>query len=660
MAGTAVAGTTVWESTTSQDFNAGELEGVVVVAPGRVRLGPTLEKFELEEGAVWCLHNVPGRGLFVGTARGAAVYVLVGSKLKNVLKAEEELIISCMTSDGEGNVYAACVPGGKIYKIPPEGEPEIIRLPDPYIWALTLDPLGHLLAATGPKGKLYRVERGGGWVKEVFASDGEKNLVSLAVGRKGEIYCGSAENGILYRVSPDGKVEAVHDFKEMEIRSLVLSEGNLYVGANTPKKGFDQVSFAGSLSGTLSSESWGSGNRQDVMKKILGASVYRIDPEGRVAERARFEKTYLLGLGLGSQGEIFVATGDSGRVFSVDRDRRVATLIDLDEERVLAFCMADGFPAAAGSGAPAALYVVREAKGPRGHYLSKIHDAGFPAVWGLATWLGKGKVTLSFRSGNTEKPDRTWSPWSVPAVAPGHPVPAPGGRYLQYRIDFTQDRASEVDTVRVSYVVQNQRPVIKELKLGEDAGAETYALFRAKRLTEVKLVVKAEDPNGDALVFRFFYRIEGEEGWIPMSADPLEKPEYTWKTEDLPDGLYQVRVVVSDEIANPDPLSEERISRTVPVDNHRPAFENLTAEGGKAPVLSGTATDSGSVITRVEYRVDSGIWFPVAPSDRVFDSRRESFTFSVPDLASGVHRVWIRAWDRAGNAGVEVRDVRVP
>jgi hypothetical protein len=97
----------------------------------------------------------------------------------------------------------------------------------------------------------------------------------------------------------------------------------------------------------------------------------------------------------------------------------------------------------------------------------------------------------------------------------------------------------------------------------------------------------------------------------------------------------------------------------VPIDNHRPLVENLAVADGEVLRARGAAMDRGSVITRVEYRIDEGRWSPIAPADGVFDSRSEPFDFPLPVLGKGLHRLWVRAFDRAGNAGVAMVEFRV-
>ena len=84
-------GTMVWETSTMEDFNGGTLKGVVVYPPGGVRLGPTLSKIEVEEGSIWCLLDVQGRGLYFGTARGASVYRVLEGKAERVLELDDEV-----------------------------------------------------------------------------------------------------------------------------------------------------------------------------------------------------------------------------------------------------------------------------------------------------------------------------------------------------------------------------------------------------------------------------------------------------------------------------------------------------------------------------------------------------------------------------------------
>jgi len=77
-----------------------------------------------------------------------------------------------------------------------------------------------------------------------------------------------------------------------------------------------------------------------------------------------------------------------------------------------------------------------------------------------------------------------------------------------------------------------------------------------------------------------------------------------------------------------------------PTENHTPTF-------------TGTATDAFSPITLVEYKVDDGSWTVATPSDSVFDSLSEGYTFTTSALSEGEHTVCVRATDAVGNTTAE-------
>jgi len=71
------------------------------------------------------------------------------------------------------------------------------------------------------------------------------------------------------------------------------------------------------------------------------------------------------------------------------------------------------------------------------------------------------------------------------------------------------------------------------------------------------------------------------------------------------------------------------------------------------PTFTGTATDSLSSISSVEYKVDTGSWTAAAASDGDFDSVSEDYTFTTAALDDGAHTVYVRATDTATNTTAE-------
>jgi len=65
------------------------------------------------------------------------------------------------------------------------------------------------------------------------------------------------------------------------------------------------------------------------------------------------------------------------------------------------------------------------------------------------------------------------------------------------------------------------------------------------------------------------------------------------------------------------------------------------------PTFTGTATDTESNISSVEYKVDAGSWTAASASDGTFDSLSEGYTFTTAALSDGAHTVYVRATDAA-------------
>jgi hypothetical protein len=119
-----------------------------------------------------------------------------------------------------------------------------------------------------------------------------------------------------------------------------------------------------------------------------------------------------------------------------------------------------------------------------------------------------------------------------------------------------------------------------------------------------------------------------------------------WNTAELPEGLYDVRLSVSDQAAN-DPTEGHRVSgpiRRVAVDRSAPSIEVRRLQGGRFEVV---LSDEASPVRRLTLLQDDRPAARVRSADGVCDSRRERFEFALP--RDGV--TWtVRGEDLAGNS----------
>jgi hypothetical protein len=315
----------------------------------------------------------------------------------------------------------------------------------------------------------------------------------------------------------------------------------------------------------------------------------------------------------------------------------------------------------------------------QGNFESEVLDARFPALWGNISWEMEApegtRIGFSTRTGNSKKPDNTWSPWSDENFEE-EKIQSPSSRFIQYRASFsTTDplKTPLLGRVSIAYMSQNQAPDILSLSVsqrerfprvspptrGEAAEEAPRAPLAVTRVggggRETKNISwKATDPNGDSMSYQLFYKGLKEKEWKPLAKEEIKGESFSWQTTRVPDGEYLVKLVVSDEPDNPRgiALSAEKVSETFLIDNTRPRFITLkgtVSQDGKKVEVSGLASDESSIISKLEYSVDAGDWTTIFPADNIFDSRQEDFQFIVEGLAPGEHTIVINATDAEGN-----------
>ena len=108
---------------------------------------------------------------------------------------------------------------------------------------------------------------------------------------------------------------------------------------------------------------------------------------------------------------------------------------------------------------------------------------------------------------------------------------------------------------------------------------------------------------------------------------------------------------------SPGAVTELNLTVTPPADTTPPTV-SITALSpdptrDNTPTFTGTATDTQSNISSVEYKVDDGSWTAATASDGAFDSLSEGYTFTTSTLSDGAHTVYVRATDAYANTTAE-------
>jgi len=640
-----------------KSLEGGDLKGTSITSNGEVRAGLSLANLEIPDASsVWSAIVLKDGTVLLGTGNGGRIYAVKNGKA-SIAAETGALAVSALAIGFGGDVIAGTFPEGKLFRFPQgklNGEKlkpwsELKETED--VWSLAFDDKKNALyAATGPEGKLFRIGPEGR--AEVHFDSEDSHLVSVAVGPDSTVYAGSNGKALLYKISAPGRATVMHDFEGDDVKAIIVdAKGVVYAIAN---------SYEGALKGLRpkrSSSSMSAQPSDDRSSRPGKGRLVRFDSRGIVEVMLAKDDTHFVALALDASGVPHVGTGAEGRVYSVDENHIERLVADTEERQVAALALS-GPTRFVASSDPVVFHNITGVGGADAVWTSKVLDAGMRAQFGMLEWQGEGTLELETRSGNTDKPDDSWSAWSRPMAKPAKVV-SPASRYLQIRARFSRDPKAVLREVKVAFVTDNVRALVTDVSAGadkSDTGSSSVPESGGplgEPSTKIEMSWKVENPDNDKLRYRLFYKPIGGANWFSIvdSEEELTKPSYSWDTNGLPEGHYRVRVDASDELSNPpDRVTRHSLeSRTIIVDNTPPQLTKLTLAGTR---LQGTASDGIGPIARIEFQVVGGkSWFPVFPTDSVFDTATESFDVDVSNyVPTGPHLVVVRACDSGGNS----------
>ncbi len=669
--------TRIWIQRTYDDFQSGQPRGVLVDSRGVLRPGPVLERVGTlgDVALVFCLLEAHGR-VYLGSADKGEIWLWDGKRARKLVSLPEAVMVTSLVPWKDG-VLAGTMPKGRIYFVSRNGKARLFaKLPAKHVWALAPDRRGGVFAATGPGGRLFRVDARGR--ARVYWKAPDVHLLSMTWGPGGALYVGTSPRAVVYRILGPGRARAVHDFDGTEVRALAGDGSRLFAAVNKmqPERNWDlKIPRIGRKpQGTrIQARKAKDAPRFQIprkgAKRGLGG-VFQVWPDGSAEQLWGLKGTYFTSLEIAKDG-VYAAEGMRGRVFFLGSDKSRAMVADVKERQVLALNLTGRLPVLA-TGDAGGLYRVA-ARGVH-EYVSKAFDAGSASRFGrLVVRAEGGKLVLETRTGNTAKPDAGWSRWqAVVGLGPWGPgrmaglVASPPGRYVQYRIRW--QAGGLVREVQVFHAPVNRGHRITELKVGNvGASSGKSKVVRApwlggkgvKPAATVKVSWKVDNPDGDPLWYRVYYRPLGSAVWRKLGwrTAPLTSTSVNWDVSRLPDGWYEVKVLASDARSNAPGRARtaSRVSEPVLVDNTKPRIAGLAIRGSR---VTGRVADASSRITGIQYSLDGETWYVVDAADGFYDEPAESFQFTLPKGLRRPAILLIRAFDAAGNTVVVKREIR--
>jgi sugar lactone lactonase YvrE len=696
----------VWEINSRAEWLKGEARGVSVTDNGILTLAPGLNQvFSTDQAYVWSTALDRAGNVYLGTGHDGKLFRISSDGKGSLLYKASELDVTAVAVAADGAVFAATSPDGKVYRVTMDGKAEVYFDPaDKYIWSLAVLGDGSLAVGTGDNGKLYRVRAAGAKPESsLLINTNQTHVMSLAVTKQGDLIAGTDPGGLVLRISPEGKAFALYDAPLREIHALASApDGSIYA-----------LALSEARSGAQSASATQSGDASVIVTAIAAATgaddaaavqaaqapqtarsrndltnvrsaVFHILPDG--GSDVVWSSTSITGFAImANQGGVLIGTSDKGRIYSVTDDGRDTLLLQSTEGQISSLVGRGGDVFAASSN-QGKLFRFGQSQVNEGTYESPVRDAKLVASWGRIWWRGTGPIELQTRSGNSERPDTTWSDWSVSYTdAKGSQIGSPKARFIQWRAVLrgaggASRSAPELDDVSVAFLPRNAAPellsitvlppgvaLLPQLQMQVDPNIESSGLdpsiFGMITQTPPRRVYQrgaralqwqGEDRNSDTLEYAVYYRSLNETAFRLLK-DHLRETFFTVDGASLADGRYVFKVVASDAPDNPAgfAMAGERISEPVDIDNTPPVVRSTQAPQvtGDRVRVNFDVEDATGRIKRADVSVDGGPWREVFPDDGIADSQRERYSLDLPVSGAGEHTVSVRAFDNSNNVG---------
>ncbi len=720
--------TKVWSQSDQADFEKGDRKNLSLSSQGRLRLAPQFDEL-LDSSSVylWALAQDSKGNLYAGGGGpggpGARVYIIPPKGKGKVLAEFDGLEVHALAVDAKDRVYAATSPDGKIYRLSSSAKPEVFFDPKAkYIWGMVFDSHGNLFVATGDRGEIFAVTPGG--KGKVLYTTSETHVRSIAIDAQDNLVVGTEPGGLIVRVSAKGEGFVLYQAAKREVTAVtVAKDGSIYaaaVGNKTPGAGPGFVppgaapANAQALLAAMRQAQPGPSEemppQQRPVPPIPGASaapapapiaggseVYRIDKDGSPRRIWSHPQSIAYAIAFDAAGRPLVGTGNKGIVYRIDSPLLSTELLSAPPTQVTALLEGPGDRIFAATGNVGKVYRIGPALERNGTIESDVLDAGMFSYWGRLSFKGDangGRIAIETRSGNVDRPQHDWSPWSAAIASPGGArVTSPAARFLQWRATLDASPAGdspELRSVDAAWLPKNVAPEVQQIEItppnyrfpqqsqlvlspnppislpamGKSGRAPSSSPFNlggdsgAVSMQYVKGYIgarwMASDENGDEMNYTVEIKGEDETEWKPLEDKTTEK-RLSWDSTGFPDGEYRVRVTASDAPDNPpdQALTGQLTSDSFTIDNTPPVITGLTAAvAGNKIAVRWHAADALSTIDHAEYSVNGADWTPVEPAGRLSDSKEEDYVLTLDRANPGERSIAVRVTDEYDNAAL--------
>jgi sugar lactone lactonase YvrE len=193
------------------------------------------------------------------------------------------------------------------------------EMAETYVWSILPDGKGNLYAGTGNHGIIYKIAADGSIAP--FYKSPALEVNSLAKDSVGNIYAGTSPDGRIYKIDPNGKASVFFKADEKYVVALAFDgKGNLYAAVGDACK------------------------------------VYKIAPDGKSSVALDSTENYALSLAVDSSDNVYVGTGQDGLIYKIPPTGEASIVYDAAEEAVTALAIDSKGVLYAGTGSKGVIY----------------------------------------------------------------------------------------------------------------------------------------------------------------------------------------------------------------------------------------------------------------------------------------------------------------
>ncbi len=615
------------------DYIKGHFDGISISEDGKLSLSYKIRDLvKPEENLLFCATTDKNGAIYIGTGHSGNLYKIKDGKIKKIYKTSEPDIFA-ITTDNMGNIYFASSPNGKIYKMDKKGKvKEFFNSEDRFYWQLAVKNSKLYVAAGGNRGKLYIVDLKTAALLKTYEID-ELNVFKLFL-KGNRIYIGGSNKGTVYEIKGENK-ESIYQSDKREIKGIYTNDnGEIFVALG-----------GSSLSKASTS------TRIIIRKTVSFGKVVKINKDGEteVIWKSKNEMPYDL-TGIGNQ--VVWVTGNKGRIYSYENNK-ISLIGELKGEIGVSLTK-KGNKLIGLYNFPAGVFTIDNNRASKGIYTSDIIDTGTLSTYGNFYLKAKGDVFASYRGGNTEEPDSSWTEWS-PYMKNNFKISLNKKRFFQIKIKMEKKTDNPVlENMNFFYLPVNRKPIIENLAVdGMGKKVKTNSIFRKALEKEsnnkkIKLRFKVVDPDRDKLLFSIYIKKTTDKKWSLIKND-LTVNSYTIEPTNYEEGSYIIKLIASDILSNPKKIAKSsyKISNPFIIDYTSP---EITFISSASNTIKFKVSDKLSLISKVSYHTGDRKWKILFPDDKLFDSKEEFFT--IDKKTSKIYI--IKAEDKRGNTRVRI------